>query len=177
MFPGTSGISPDLLTDKRFRIKKLEFSTYEVDGSNIKGQLRLVGVPQNVMEVPDVLIPPQMEKTPGLPVVVIASQTLISFTNRGKKGKPATKQLTPDEIRRAKKFDLTAYVIQDSAHEPWNEFILEGDPPILLRLRTVLTKLEWIVDEYNYLGDPSLRANSAITHSVSIASAGETGLT
>lgn len=168
------GISPDILKDKLFRIKKLEFNTYEVDNPNVKGTLRLVSIPMNILEIPDNLIPPE-RLTPGLPAYAIAAQTLVGFTNKGKKGQPSTKVWLPDEIKKAKKIDITSFA-QDSAFEPWNEFVVQGNPPILVKQRTILTKLEWIMNETNQFGDPFLWANTNTSSSVSVPESGEAGL-
>jgi len=100
---------------------------------------------------------------------------VVSFTNKGKKEEPSSEILSPDEIKKARRVDITSYA-QDSAFEPWNEFVLEGTPPTILRQRTILAKLELLVSHRNYLGDPVLNVNHNTTFSASFASSGEAGL-
>ncbi|MDH2899951.1 MAG: hypothetical protein PXY39_03175 [archaeon] len=165
--------SPDLLKDKRFKIKKLQFNTYEVDHPNAKGQLRVINIAGNIFEVPESLIPP--EARTGLPNFAIAAQTFIAFTNRGVKGTPSTEALTPDLVKRSKRVDVTSYA-QDSPSEPWNEYVVEGEPPLIVKQRTILTKLELIVGHYNQFGDPFLWANTQSTTSVATSEASEAGM-
>jgi len=168
------GLSPELLKDKLFKIRKLQLNTYEIDHPTVKGQLRLTSIPLNILEIPDELIPPQA-KTSSLPNYAITSQTIIAFTNRGRKSTPSIRQLSLEEIKQAEKVEITSYII-DSPYEPWNEFVIQGEPPILLKERTILSKLEWLTQYANNLGDPFLWGTSSNTNSVSIATTGEAGL-
>lgn len=164
---------PELLKDKRYKIRKLQFNTYEVDNPNVQGQLRLITIPGNIFEVPESLIPPEVRT--GLPSFAIAAQVFVAFTNRGKKGTPSPEILSPDQVKNAKRMDITSYA-QDSPSEPWNEYIIEGDPPVILKQRTILTKLELLVGRTNQFGDPYLWANTQSTTSVGTSPASEAGM-
>jgi hypothetical protein len=168
------GLSPELLKDRRFRIKKLQFNTYEVDHPTVKGQLRILNVPAYIMEVPEGMIPPQAQ-TPGLPNYAIVNQNVVSFSNSMKKGSPSNVQYGPQEIAKLKKQDITSYA-QDSSFEPWNEFVVEGAPAIMIKQKTVLAKLELLIGIVNQFGDPSLLAGTSVNNAVSIATTGEAGL-
>lgn len=164
---------PALLKDKRFKIRKLQYNTYEVDNPNVKGQLRVITIPGNIFEVPESLIPP--EARTGLPSFAIAGQVFVAFTSRGEKGTPSAEAFTPDLVKRSKRADITSYA-QDSASEPWNEYFIEGEPPLIVKQRTILTKLELLVGYYNQFGDPFLWANTQSTTSVATSPASEAGM-
>ncbi len=167
-------INPKDLVDKLFRIKKIQYNTYEIDHSQVQGTLRLVNIPANIMQVPDEKIPPN-QKISTDPTFMVGGQMIVSFTNRGKKKEP-TSNPTPEDMKKAKKMELTSY-IQDQPFEPWNEFVIQGDPPVILKRRTILSKLEWYVDYTNQLGDPYLWAAHNTTDSVSVSDVGDAGLT
>lgn len=158
---------------KRFKVKKLQYNTYELDHSEVKGQLRLVAIPVNIFEVPEELLPKGAKSE--LPSYMINFQTIVGFTNAGVKKPP---KLMPQDIdiTTAKKTDITMFMI-DNTNEPWNEFILQGNPPIMIRTKTVLTKLEWIDEYTDIFGDPALWASHDTTRSVIHAPVAEGGMT
>ncbi len=167
-------ISPDRLTDRSFRIKRLQYNLYEVENANVTGQLRLITIPVNILEVPEHMLPQGVVRAE--PVFAINSQSIVGFTNRGRKLEPSAVIVNQQQIQAARKLDLTPS-IQEGQYEPWNEFVVQGDPPVVIKARTILTKLEWLRDYTSPLGDPFLWAQHSTTNSVSIASAGEAGLT
>lgn len=167
-------INPKDCIDRLFKIKKLQFNTYEIDHSEIKGTLRLINIPSNIMEIPEKLIPPQA-RNPGLPNLMTGNQTIVAFSNKGKKKESSLKLPNRQEMISAKREDLTSFII-DNPFEPWNEFLIQGNPPILLKTRTILAKLEWFPEYVNKLGDPYLWANHNTTDSVSITKTGESGM-
>jgi hypothetical protein len=166
-------ISPDRLKDKLFRIKKLQYNIYEIESTSVVGQLRLVVVPINVLEIPEDMIPPQLRT--GSPTYGLNTQAIVGFTNLGRKLSPQMVNLSPTQIQTARKIDLTN-AIQDNPFEPWNELVVQGDPPVRIKFRTILTKVEWLMDYSNPLGDPFLWAQHNTTHSVSVSSVGDAGL-
>jgi len=154
--------------DRLFKIKKLQFNTYDIEHSVIKGQLRIITIPKNFIELPN---PPGSQKSANIGV---GSQTIVAFTNRGKKGTPTEANITPEMIPSEEKIDLTRFY--ENSYEPWSEFVLQGDPPLLVRLRTILTKITWLKNRINNQGDPMLWANSNISLEVFDESTGESGL-
>jgi len=167
-------LNPKDCSDKLFKIKKLQYNSYEIDHVEIKGTLRLLNIPTNVMEVPEKLVPPE-QRQPDVPTILVGSQTIVAFSNRGKKKEPSLKIPSRNEMKTAKRVDLTSYII-DQPFEPWNEIIVQGDPLLLLKHRTILAKLEWYSEYTNQLGDPYLWANHNTTQSTSIAKTGESGM-
>jgi hypothetical protein len=157
---------------RRFKVRKLQYNTYEIDHQRIKGQLRLLSIPVNIFEVPEELLSKGMKSE--LPSYVINYQSLVGFTNTGEKIQPKPMPTSTD-IRMLEKKDITNFIV-DHFDEPWNEFILQGNPPIMIRTKTVLAKLEWIHQYTDIFGDPSLWANHSTTHSVSEAPVGEGGM-
>lgn len=171
MIPSFS-IDPSKLKDKRFKIKKVQFNSYEVDHPSLKGQLKLLSIPTNILEVPRDSIP--RSSSSDAPAFVIGTQAIVSFTSQ--KEKTALKVPSKSDIDSAKKIDVTSFII-DPPYEPWNEFILEGSPPMIVRTKTVLTKLQWIEGYTDQVGGPSLWAQHNTTHSVSPSQTGEAGMT
>jgi hypothetical protein len=153
----------------------LQYNTYEIDYSDVKGQLRLLSVPTQILEVPENLLPKGMN-TSGFPFYMIGFQSFVAFANQGEKKKP--NPMPPNlNIATASKKDITSYVIDEQNFEPWNEFILQGNPPIKIKTRTILAKLEWLYEYTDNFGAPSLWANHDTTHSVGHADTGEAGMT
>ena len=140
-------------TDKLFKIKKIRYNTYDVQHSKVRGQLRTITIPNNFLQLPH-----KFSSSSGLPSVALASQTLVSFTNFGKKQVPTTPNVTPEIMATSNKTDLTRFC--ENSYEPWCEFVLQGDPPLLVRIKTVLTRVDWLVDHVSYSGDPFLWAYS-----------------
>ena len=152
------------LSDKKFKIKKLQYNTYDIVHSTVKGQLRMLAIPKNFVALP--LQPGQK----GLPHFGVSSQTIVGFTNGANKMKPTPH--VPPQISDSEKEDITTFV--ENSNEPWNEFILEGN--ILIRLKAVLTKVTWFTSQVNDTGDPVLWANSSINIDVFENKIGESGL-
>lgn len=161
-----SAIDPTTLEDKLFKIKKLQYNTYDIEHSAVKGQLRLIIIPKNFAQLP------RQSGTKGLPQIGVSSQTIIGFTNRGKKMKPKNSNVTPETLSDEEKEDITTFV--ENSNEPWNEFVLEGN--FLIRLKAVLTKVTWLKTSVNTGGDPTLWANSSVNIEVFENKTGEAGL-
>lgn len=168
-------LAPHRLNDKLFRIRKFQYSTYEIDHPQVKGTLRIANIPTNILEVPETMLPPQARGT-GIPTYMIGGQALVAFTNSGQKQEPSRQPLTPEMMKTARKVELTNYVT-DQSSEPWNEILVSGNPLMLIRMRTILARVDWFPDHINPLGDPSLWAYHNTTQSVSVADTGESGLT
>lgn len=167
-------INPKDLNDKLFRIKKIQYNTYEIKHNQVQGTLRLMNIPINIMQIPEEKIPPN-EQMSNDPLFMVGGQIIVSFTNKGDKKEP-TSNPTREDMKKTRKVELTSY-IQDQPFEPWNEFVIQGDPPIILKRRTILSKIEWYVDYTNQLGDPYIWAVHNTTDSVSVSDIGDAGLT
>ena len=167
------GIEPSRLIDKRFKIKKMQYNKYEIDHNQVKGELRLLNVPTNILEVPKDTLPGEVVNpefpsfviaNPEFPSFVIATQVIVAFTS----SLPRTEtKITTAGAQTLKKREITSFIV-DSPHEPWNEFLLQGSLPIVVRIRTILTKLEWIENNTDTMGGPALSVNHNVTHDVTI---------
>lgn len=155
--------------DRLFKVRKLVFNTYDIVHPQIKGQFRVITIPLNFIQLAKKIQPGS-----GSPNMGTSSQTLVSFTNKGKKLTPTKTVVTPQVVTTAKKENLTKFY--ENANEPWNEFILQGTPPLLVRIKTVLTRVEWLTEHVNLQGDPVLWANTNVSLDVSEDNTGESGL-
>ena len=156
-------IDPTKFKDRDFKFQKIAWSLYEVDHKEVKGILRVLAVPINIFEVP---LPPEM-LPPGNPAPIFGwtTQAVVSFKNLGKKGPPNPQTITQEDYLKSKIEDITSSVTTQD--EPFNEYIIGGNPALLLRAKTVLTKAEWIVGQTNVFGDPALWVNHDTSHSTS----------
>jgi hypothetical protein len=171
MMPAPIDISKTI--SKRFIPRKIEFSSYEIDYKDMKGQLLILGVLTSVFEVPKNLLPAGLPPQ-ETPVYIIATQGIVSFVNEGKKYPPGP-FLTPEQMQKILKEDITKLVIEN-AHEPFNEYLVSGNPPISLMTRTTLVKIELLKDTINIQGDPMFLVNHNTTHNVSIAKDAGSGI-
>jgi hypothetical protein len=149
------------LVDRAFRILKIEWSIYDIDHPDIKGTIRLVGIPSNIYEVPGNLLPADKLG----PVFTLAIQGIVGFANRGRKGARDSRAITSDEYPKLPKEDITSYA--HARDEPFNEFLVGGSPPLLVRTKTVLIKVERVKDRYDAFGDPQVIVTHNTSHSVS----------
>lgn len=161
-----SSIDISKLKDTLFKIKKLQYNTYDIVHPTVKGQLRMLVIPKNFAELP------KRPGQKGLSQFGVASQTIVGFTSRGKKMKPTDAIATPDMVADSDKEDITTFV--ENGNEPWNEFLLEGN--IMIRLKAVMTKVTWLKPNVNNAGDPVLFANSSINIESFENKTGESGL-
>ena len=147
--------------DRPFRILKVEWSIYDIIHPDITGTIRLVGIPSNIYEVPENLLP---AGTLG-PVLNLVIQGVVGFANRGRKSASDPRIITPAEYPKLPKEDITSFAqVRD---EPFNEFLLTGSPPLLVRTKTVLVKAERVKDRYDAFGDPQVIVTHNTSHSVS----------
>lgn len=127
----------------------------------MKGTLRLLAVPMSIFEIPKAL---STLATPQ-PAIGISTQGIVAFINIGKKGPSDPKPVNQDEMRTIAREDLTSYTV--SRDEPLNEYVVSGNPPLLVRTKTVMLKVELFKNRFNVFGDPYLWVNHNTSHSVS----------
>lgn len=161
------GPDPTKFKDLHFRIKKLDWSIYEIDHANVKGTLRVLAVPTNIFEVPRELLP----QAPTGPIIGLNMQGIVGFVNEGKKGPSEPRPLNPEELPRIAKEDLTSFTT--TREEPFNEYLVGGNPPLLVRTKTIMMKVEHLKDRFNVFGDPHLWVNHNTSHSVAEYKTGE----
>ncbi len=168
-------VPADKIKPLSFRVKKFDYNRYYIDHHDIKGILNVGNILNNVGKVPDEMIPPRQMPSEGI-VVGLGFQAVVSFTNQGVRHPGSKKLPLPQEMAKMKKLDLTSYIVEEENYEPWNHYILVGTPPKLLKTRTILIKVEWLLDHYNNLGDPYLLVNHNTSHSVSNVDSPELGM-
>lgn len=150
-----------------YRIKKFDFNSYRIDHPQVQGVLRLASIPTDIMKIPDEKFPPDAD-IPDEAKYILGYQTIVGFTNTGEKKIPTEGKLRQrNDLKKAKKMELTGYITQSSVSEPWNEYVISGADPKLLKTKTILSKLEWYIEITTRLGDPYLWANSSTTVNVS----------
>ena len=147
--------------DRPFRILKVEWSVYDIDHPNVKGTIRLAGIPSNIYEVPQDLL---HAGTLG-PVLTLVIQGIVGFSNEGRKGESDPRAITAEEYPKLPKEDITFYA--HARDEPLNEFLVAGNPPLLVQTKTVLMKTELVKNRYDAFGDPQVMVTHHTSHSVS----------
>jgi hypothetical protein len=160
------------LQDKRFKIRKIQYNTYEVHHSHLKGQLRLIVVPTVILQLPKEVAGPSKN---GYPSFIISTQAVVGFASDLQR-KLVSPLVNDSDIAQAKKIDITSFIISESSNEPWNEFIIAGSPLLMIRAKTILTRLEWVEGHTDSFGGPILSVNHNTTHSVTDAPVGEAGM-
>jgi hypothetical protein len=161
-------LEPSKFLDLDFIIKKIAWSLYEVESTKIKGTLRLLSIPTNILEIPENMLPPGAKP----PILAVNTQGIVSFVNRGKK-EPSGRPIPPQEFDLVPKEDITSYVT--TSDEPFNEYVAvrRGKLPLLVRTKTILLKALVFRDKYNVFGDPIIYAEHSTSHSVSEYKEGE----
>jgi hypothetical protein len=161
-------LEPSKFLDLDFVIKKIAWSLYEVGSPKIKGTLRLLSIPTNILEIPENSLPPGAKP----PVLAVNTQGIVSFVNRGNK-EPSGRPILPQEFDSVPKEDITSYVT--TSDEPFNEYVAArlAKSPLLVRTKTILLKVLVLKDKYNVFGDPVIYAEHDTSHSVSEYKEGE----
>ena len=147
--------------ERPFRVLKIEWSIYDIDHPDVKGTIRVVGIPSKIYEVPRNDLPSNRLG----PVLTLVIQGRVGFTNQGKKGASDPRPITPDDYQKLPREDIT-----NRAHprdEPLNQFLVEGTPPLLVRTRTILTRVELVKGRYDAFGDPQVLVAHNTSHRVS----------
>jgi hypothetical protein len=129
--------------------------------------LRVLAIPTNIFEVPKDFLPPQAQ----LPVFALATQGIVALSNLGKKGPSDPRPITANDLLKGPKDDVTSSTTP--REEPFNEYVVSGNPPLLVRTRTILLKVEVLKNRTNAFGDPAIWVNHDTSHSVSEYKEGE----
>jgi hypothetical protein len=149
----TKIIDPTKLIERDFNIRKIKWSIYDVNHPNVKGTLRLTTIAASVAEVPSELLPSGVSS----PQFAIIAQPIVGFKNEWNKGKSDPLPILPQEAEKLEKEDITSSVV--TREEPFNEYVIGGNPPVLLRTKTVMISVIRFIDRYNLTGDPALLVN------------------
>ncbi len=170
-------IGPEDMVPLLFKVKKFEYNTYKIEHNTVKGFLRVGNIPNNILKISDDKLAnmPAGTKVPENMKYLISYQGIVGFVNHGEKKKP-TKPWRPEYIDSKKKQDLFGYIINEQTFEPWNEFVIQGESPVLVRTKTTLTNAYLYPDYYNNSGDPIIHAMHNTSLSVSSDTNAEAGM-
>ena len=149
------------MKDLEFRIRKTNWSLYEIDHSTVKGMLRVIGLPSNIFEKTSNTWPTVVSQRQ----FAVPTQGMIGFTNYDAKGPCDQRVISQLEYNVAPKVDITSSVTPRD--EPFNEFVAGGSPALLFRTRTIVVKVEVFTNRYTVCGDPYLYVNHSTVFSVS----------
>lgn len=158
-----------------FRVKKFDYNSYFIKHQQVEGVLRIANIPTDIMLIPDDKFPPNVDVLEEQKYIM-GYHSIVAFTNHKDKNEPSELPKS-SELKKRRKMELTNYMIQERTFEPWNEYVIQGSNPKLLKTRTILAKIEWYPDITNRLGDPYIWANHNTTFSVSSTDIPESGLT
>ena len=157
-----------------FKIKKFSYNRYHIEHPKIRGILNLGHIVTRVNKVPDKMIP--THPLPDGIAIAVEYQSIVSFTNLGKKQTPSKNPPSIADIQKSEKQEITGFIIDGESLEPWNEYVLEKPIPRLLKTRTVLVNLEWMINCYDRVGDPAMVVKPNTIHSISNTSTPESGM-
>lgn len=160
-----------------FRVKKFEFNKYKIDHPSVKGFLRVANMPNIILKIKDEKLqnlPPNVNMSINAKFLV-SYQGIVGFVNFGEK-KQSEKPWRTEYINSDIKQDLFGYIDTQQTDEPWNEFVIQGEKPILIRTKTVLTNAFLYPGFYNSMGDPIIHALHNTSISISEESNAEAGL-
>ncbi len=149
------------LINREFQILKVSWSLYDIDHEDVKGLLRVVGFPVNILEVPVELLP----NVSNQKLFALQIQNLVSFVSKGKKGVSDPNPIIVEQIEEEQKIDITSSIMP--VDEPFSEYLIAPMRNTLLRTRTTVTKVELVKGRTNSFGDPLLLIQSNTAHSVS----------
>lgn len=170
-------ITPKDIDSLLFRIKKFEYNKYKIEHPIVKGFLRVANMPTNIFKIKDealVRIPNNMN-IPTNAKYLISYQGIVGFDNRGEK-KKSKQPWRREYINSKPKQDLFSYINIEQTSEPWNEFVIQGENPILVRTKTILTNAFLYIDYYNNQEDPIIHALHNTSISISEEPNAEIGL-
>ena len=165
-----SQIDPSRLVIRDFSIQKIAWNTYEIENKKVKGKFRMLSVLSDLYEIPTDLLPPESKQSQFQPTFGNMSR----FLNEGEKGESDRTPLTQEEFDRRPREDISSSV--KNRDEPVNQYIIHGDPPLLLTTQTKLARISYVRFRWNSFGDPILVAESNTTHTVAPYEPGKDGV-
>ena len=145
-----------------FRVRKFDYNRYSVHHELARGIINFGSIVTDVMEPPN---SPTQDGPMDEPPLAVQSTNIMSFVNLGKKNTPSQPVANAD-LPDTEKIDITGSISDEDRQEPWNEYVLAKDPPLILRTKSTLVKAVVYPNVYNALGDPLLLIKHSDTHSV-----------
>lgn len=156
-----------------YRTKKFEMSRYVINHGSVNGVLRVANIPTDIVKT-DNKIPAgvRINEDPGL---ILSSVPVVTFLNRGNKRSPRLPN--PAQLQSSEKVGLVNYILQEQSHEPWNEYVVQDDPPKILRVKTILTDIYYYPNFDTPIGDPLIEVRHNPNIAVMSSTTPESGLT
>jgi hypothetical protein len=148
------------LLTRDFGIQKISWNTYEIDNKKVKGKFRMLSILSDLYEIPSEMLPPESKPPQFQPTFGSMSR----FVNEGEKGERDKTPFTQEEFGRRPREDISSSVT--NRDEPINQYIILGDPPLLLTTQTKLARISFVRFRWNSFGDPILIAESNTSHTV-----------
>lgn len=158
-----------------YRTKKFEMSRYVINHGEVNGVLRIANIPTDILKA-DQNKPPASGLINIDQELILSTVPVVTFLNRGKKRRPRLPN-NPNQIKTSRKVGLVDYIVQEQSNEPWNEYVVQDDPPKILRIKTVLTDVYYYPDFDTPIGDPIIGAMHNPNIGVTSNTVPESGLT
>ena len=172
----STSITPWKLPPLLYRTRKFEFNRYYIEQEFVKGFLKVANIPVDILKIKKDLISPNTF-LPNNSNYLIGYNAIVGFVNKGTKKVPTTMPKKQKISDNSKKVDLMNYIIHEQTFEPWNEYVVQDNPPKLLRVRTVMTAAYWDPDYTTSIGDPYINVQHNTNISVSDNESSESGMT
>ncbi len=158
-----------------YRTKKFEMNRYVISHGKVDGVLRVANIPTDILKIDKSKVPEGVLINADNDLI-LGSTPVVTFANRAEKRRPRPPP-GPSQLQSSEKMDLMDYIIDEQSHEPWNEYVVQDDPPKTLRVKTVLTGVFYYPDFDTPVGDPLIEALHSPNISVAANIAPESGLT
>lgn len=145
-----------------FRVRKFDYNRYSVHHDLARGIISAGNIVTEVLEPPEnsLEIGPMNE-----PQLAIHTINVMSFINLGKKNAP-NPHIIDISSPEVEKIDITRSIPDEDRQEPYNEYVVAKDPPLILRTKSLLLKVVVCPNLYNEMGDPVLIIKQSHAHSV-----------
>ena len=137
--------------EAEFTVKKESWSKYDVlDG---QGVVWVRAVLVKLLELDTSKLGPGVAGNQ----YIVSTQTIVTAFFKDPKLKGEPKPITPEEFATGgQEIDF------DRIDEPWNEYVIAGKHPRLIRTKCVATGIWYFPDRHNDFGDPVVRVNSQV---------------
>ena len=158
-----------------YRTKKFEMNRYVINHGKVNGVLRVANVPTDILKIDKSKIPAGVQINASNELI-FGSTPVVMFMNRSEKRNPRIPS-SQAQLQSSEKIGLVDYIVQEQSYEPWNEYVVQDDPPKTLRVKTVLTDVFYYPDFDTPIGDPLIETLHNPNISVTSGVAPESGLT
>jgi len=161
MTPDTPGMDIADLPIKaipEYRIVKEDWSRYEICDGKATVWARVVLV--KVIEIDSTKLPPGVvpKRKKDKPIYTLITQAIVtSFFDKELRKKPTTEPVSPEIIASEEGAQPIEF---DLIEEPWNEYILPGSEPYLVKTKCVVTSALIFPQLINAFGEPTIKVNT-----------------